>query len=162
MCSPSGKATLNSLINELTFLLEMTVHSHSFTPMTLSGTFNERFPFTLHWQPNRQWSLISLREKWGRSESRISPPPSNTCTLHCPQLAFPPQAEGKKMPFSLSVVITLLPWGTLIFLSPLMTISTLPLGLRYFFAMSRMMTNRSMMVKNTPMLYSINSPIVLN
>ena len=105
MCSPGGNATMNSLMNELTFLLLITVHSHSFTPSMLSGTLIFKSPFTLHWHPRRQWSLICLRVKCGRSESSISPPPSNTCTLHCPQLDFPPHAEGRNIPFSLSVLI---------------------------------------------------------
>ena len=36
-------------------------------------------------------------------------PPSSTCTLHCPQEALPPQALGRKTPFSLSVDISELP-----------------------------------------------------
>ena len=47
MCSPGGNATLNSLMNDDTLEFEITVHSHSLTPNTASGTFIERFPFTL-------------------------------------------------------------------------------------------------------------------
>ena len=143
---------MNSLIKLETFLFEITVHSHSLTPMTLSGTFILRSPLTLHWHPRRQCSLICLRVKWGFSESRISPPPSRTCTLHCPQLALPPHALGRKMPFSLSVVIRLEPCGTVIVRSPLISMLTSPLGERYFFAMSRMATTSRMMTRNTPIL----------
>ena len=142
-----------------TFLLLTTVHSHSFTPSTLSGTLTCKSPLTLHWQPSRQWSFTSFREKWERSESSISPPPSTTCSLHCPQLAFPPQADGKKMPFSLRVAITLLPWSTVSSLSPLTVIRTLPLGERYFLATSRITTSSKMMSRKTTMLININCPI---
>ncbi len=160
MCSPGGNATMNSLMKLETFLLEITVHSHSLTPRTLSGTLILRSPFTLHWHPSRQWSLICLRVKWGFSESRISPPPSSTCTLHCPHEALPPHAEGRKMPFSLRVVIRLEPCATLIVLSPLMVMLTLPLGERYFFATSRITTKRSIIMRKTPMLAPINCPIL--
>ena len=89
-----SRATLNSLMNEETFLFEITSHSHSLTPITESGTLIFMSDFTLHWHPRRQLSFICLRVKWGFSESRISPPPSSTCTLHCPQLALPPHAEA--------------------------------------------------------------------
>lgn len=129
--------------------------------MTDSGTFSAMSPFTLHWHPSRQWSLISLRLKCGRSESSISPPPSTTCTLHCPQLALPPQAEGRKTPFSFSVAMTELPWSTVSCLSPLMVIVTFPLGLRYFFATSRRITSTRMVIRNTAILVVMNCPMIV-
>ena len=63
MCAPLGNCTLNSLMNVATFLLEITVHSYSFTPSTLSGTLIFMSLFTLHWHPSLQWSFISLRVK---------------------------------------------------------------------------------------------------
>ena len=117
--------------------------------------------FTLHWHPRRQLSFICLRVKWGFSESRISPPPSSTCTLHCPQLALPPHAEGRKMPFSLSVVINEEPCGTLMVLSPLISMLTLPLGLRNFLATRRMTTKRSITIRNTPILANINDVFIV-
>ena len=100
---------MNSLMKELTFLLLMTVHSHSLTLSTDSGTFILRSPFTLHWQPRRQWSRICWRLKWGFSTSSISPPPSSTCSLHWPHDPLPPQAEGRCTPASDSVVSRLCP-----------------------------------------------------
>jgi len=63
ICSPGGSATLNSLIKLLTLLLEITVHSHSFTLRISSLTLMERSPFTFVWHPKRQCSLISFLEK---------------------------------------------------------------------------------------------------
>ena len=47
ICSPGGKATLNSLIKLLTFLFEITVQSHSLTLRISSLTLIERSPLTL-------------------------------------------------------------------------------------------------------------------
>ena len=155
MCSPLGRATLNSLMKVATLRLPITVHSHSFTPITDSGTFTSMSPFILAWHPSRQLSFISLREKCGFSESRISPPPFRICSLHCPQLAFPPQAEGRCIPCSLRVFITLSPCSTSSTLSPFTVSFTFPLGLRYFFATSSTVTSMSITARNTPMLANI-------
>ncbi len=63
------------------------------------------------------------------------------------------------MPFSLSVVIRLEPCGTLMMRSPLISIFTLPLGDRYFLAMSSIVTTSRMITRNTPILAKINCPI---
>ena len=60
------------------------------------------------------------------------------------------------MPFSLSVAISEEPWATLRVLSPLTTMFTFPLGLRYFLATSNTTTSKRMTTKNTPMLAMIN------
>ena len=131
MCSPGGKATMNSLMNEDTSLLLTTVHSYSLTDSTLSGTWMDMLSLTLTWQPKRQWSICSLREKWGTSVGRICPPPSVTCTLHWPQLPLPPQALDSMTPFSCRVFSRVLPLLTSSSLVPLlMLIFTLPDGTR--------------------------------
>ena len=129
MCSPSGSLTVNSLMKVDTFLLEITSHSSFLTESADSATCIFRLSLTLTWQPRRQPSLICLRLKNPTSVGSISPPPSNTCTLHWPQLALPPQAEGRKIFSFASVVIRLLPGVTSrTFLPSLMSIFIVPLG----------------------------------
>ena len=48
MCSPLGNATINSLINVATFLLEITSHSHSLTPSTGLVDFDAHVALHLH------------------------------------------------------------------------------------------------------------------
>ena len=48
MCSPLGNATINSLINAATFLLEITSHSHSLTPSTDSSILIAHVALHLH------------------------------------------------------------------------------------------------------------------
>jgi len=74
-------------------------------------------------------------------------------------VAFPRKAEGRKMPFSLSVAITLLPCSTESSLSPLTVMVTFPLGERYFFATSRITTKSKMVRRKTAMLVNINCAI---
>ncbi len=131
MCSPSGSLTVNSLMKVATFSLEMTSHSSFFTLRALSGTAIWMLSFTFTWHPRRQPSLICLREKKPVSVGRMVPPPSSTCSLHWPQLALPPQAEGRKMPWSASVCMTSPPGVTSSSLVPLlMLILTVPEGVR--------------------------------
>ena len=155
MCSPLGNATMNSLMNVATFLLEITSHSHSFTPSTLSGTLMAISPFTFTWQPRRQWSCICLRLKCGVSEGKISPPPSITWHLHCPQEPLPPQAEERNTPFTDSVFSNVEPEATSSSLSPLIVSFTLPEGTKKFLATSRITTSRMTTTRNTPMLANI-------
>ncbi len=142
--SPSGSFTVNSLMNVATFSLEITSHSSFFTERALSATWIFRLSLTFTWQPRRQPSLICLRLKKPVSVGRISPPPSSTCTLHWPQLALPPQAEGRKIFSPASVAIRLLPGATSSsFLPSLISIFTLPLGVMAAFTMRRRATSTS-------------------
>ena len=72
--------------------------------------------------------------------------------MHCPHEALPPHADGRYMPFSLSVAITELPCGTSSTVSSLTIILTLPEGERYFFAISSITTNSMITARNTVML----------
>ena len=56
MCSPLGNATMNSLMNVATFLLEITSHSHSFTPSTDSSNLDAHI--TLHFHLATQTPMI--------------------------------------------------------------------------------------------------------
>ena len=156
MCSPGGSATINSLMKLDTFLFDITVHSHSLTPITLSGTLIFKSPLTLHWHPSLQWSFISFRVKWDFSESSISPPPSRTCTLHCPQDALPPQADERNIPLLFNTDIRLSPCPVVIVLSPFTVIVTLPPGDRYFFAIRSRATKRRVVTRRAPMLNNMN------
>ena len=152
MCSPGGRATINSLMKVATFLFEITSHSHSFTPRTDSGTTIFMSFFTFTWQPSRQWFICCLREKCTCSVGRISPPPSRTWQRHCPHEPPPPQAEGRNI-FSLARVLSRLPpVSTSTFLSSLMVMTALPDGTRYFLAMSRITTSRSDTPRNKTIL----------
>ena len=155
MCSPLGRATMNSLINVATFLLEITSHSHSFTPSTDSSILIAISPFTFTWQPRRQWSCCCLRLKWGTSEGRISPPPSSTWHLHCPQDPLPPHADDRNIPFTDSVLSKVEPEATSNSFSPLIVSFTFPDGTRKFLATSKITTSNRITTRNTPMLDNI-------
>src|SRR5690606_575444 len=99
-----------------TLLLEITSHSHFFTPKNSSGTSIFMSCLTATWQDRRQPSLISRLVKWPSSVGRVSPPPSSTLHLHCAQEPPPPQAEDRKMPCPASVCSSLPPaWAVMPF-----------------------------------------------
>ena len=149
-CSPSGRRTVNSLMKVATFLLEMTSHSSFLTLRVESGTAILRLSFTFTWQPRRIPSLICLRLKKPFSVGRISPPPSRTCTLHWPQLALPPQAEGRKILWSARVCITSPPWATSsTFLPLLMSMVTVPEGVSLALITSSSATSSSVTITIT-------------
>ena len=128
-CSPSGSLTVNSLMKVATFLLEITSHSSFLTDRADSDTCIFMSSLTLTWQPSLQPSLICLRLKNPTSVGRISPPPSSTCTLHWPQLALPPQADGRRIFSPARVLIRDEPGVTSSSFFPLlMSIFTVPLG----------------------------------
>ena len=152
MCSPGGRATINSLMKVATFLFEITSHSHSFTPNTDSGTIIFMSFFTFTWQPSRQWFSCCFREKCTCSVGKISPPPSNTWQRHWAHEPPPPHADGRNI-FSLdSVLSKLLPVSTSICLSLLMVIVAFPDGTRYFFATSSITTKSIDTPKNKTIL----------
>ena len=130
MCSPGGNATINSLMNVATFLLEITSHSHSFISSTESSTTIFMSSFTFTWQPKRQWACCSLRLKCTISVGNMLPPPVVTRTLHCPQLPFPPQAEGRCTPLLDSVARSDEPVSTSISFLSLIFMRILPEGTR--------------------------------
>ncbi len=144
MCSPAGSCTLNSLMKVATLRLLTTVHSYSLMLRMLSGSFRLMSSFTFTWHPRRQPSCICLRLKCGVSVGRMLPPPLTTRHLHWPQEPLPPQAEGRWTPCSLSVDISVPPVGTVISLSSLMVIFTLPCGMSLARRMSNAATSSSM------------------
>ena len=163
MCSPLGNATINSLMKVATFLLEMTSHSHSFTPKTSSGTWTTISSFTLHWHARRQCSLICLREKKPFSVGRISPPPSNTCARHWPHLPPPPQAEDKKIPPLCKPASKVLPIGVSISFSPFTFRSTFPDGTNFALAANNAPTRISVITKKiTAPAAIVRLPVVIN
>ena len=162
MCSPLGRATINSLIKVATFLLEITSHSHSFTPNTSSGTLTVISSFTLHWQAKRQLSFCCLREKNTFSVGKISPPPSITCARHWPHLPPPPQAEDKKIPPPCKAPNNVPPIGVSIFFSPFTFKFTLPEGTNFAFANNNAPTKISVINKKTTALAAIVSPPDIN
>src|SRR5690554_1746741 len=117
-------------------------------PNISSGTAILRSCFTFTWQLRRQFSAISLREKYGDSVGRISPPPSKTWHLHMAQVPPPPQADGKKMSFSLNVVNKVFPDSTSSVFSPLISIFTGPEGESFDLANSRTATSNRVRTKN--------------
>ena len=150
MCSPLGRATMNSLMKVATLRLEITVHSHSLTSRTEAGTSISRFSLTFTWHARRQCSLASLREMWTASVGSISPPPSTTFTRHWPQLPFPPQAEGRKTFCDAMVESRESPAGTLKDFSPLTVISTSPECTRKCLATRSTITSSRVMVRKMP------------
>ena len=115
-----------------TLWLEMTSHSTFLTLSTDSGTSILRSSLTLTWQPSLQLSLICFLLKNPVSVGRMFPPPSRTLTLHCPQLALPPQADGRKIFSSARAPMSELPGATSsTLLPPLMSILTVPLGVSF-------------------------------
>ena len=149
MCSPSGSLTVNSLMKVATLWLEITSHSSFLTESADSSIWILRFSFTFTWQPSLQPSLICLRLKKPTSVGSISPPPSSTCTLHWPQLAFPPQAEGRKIFSEAREAIRELPGVTSItFLPSLMSIFTFPLGVIASFTTSRSTTRITVTIRS--------------
>ena len=150
MCSPSGSATINSLMNVATLLFDTTVHSYSLMSSTSAGTLMSRSPFTFTWQASRQLSLISLRVKCTASVGRISPPPSVTRTLHWPQLPLPPQAEGRKTFSVARAERSGRPDSTLTLRSSLMVTVTLPELTRKCLATRSTITSRRVITKKIP------------
>ena len=124
-----------------TLWLEITSHSTFFTLSTDSGTSILRSSLTFTWQPSLQLSLICFLLKKPTSVGRMFPPPSSTLTLHCPQFALPPQAEGRKIFSSARAPIRDAPGVTSSTLFPLlMSILTVPLGVSFVFTHSRRTT----------------------
>ena len=162
MCSPGGRATLNSLMKVATFLFEITVHSHSLTPRIDSSILSCRSFFTFTWQPRRQWSFCCLRVKCTVSVGSISPPPSSTWHLHCPHEPLPPQAEGRCTPASPIDANSVPPAGIWYSLSPFTTTFTSPDATRYFLATNKTMTNRSITQRNTATAVKIAFIIVFS
>ena len=150
ICSPLGRATMNSLMNVATLLFEITSHSYSLMSRTEAGTLMSRSFFTLTWQASRQSSFISLRVKCTASVGSISPPPAVTCTLHCPQLPLPPQAEGRKTSLVAMAESRGTPEATSTFLSLLIVTVTLPELTRYFLATRRMTTSSRVITRKMP------------
>ena len=144
MCSPAGSCTLNSLMKVATLRFETTVHSYSLMLRMLSGSLRLRSSLTFTWHPRRQPSCICLRLKWGVSVGRMLPPPLTTRHLHWPHEPLPPQAEGRWTPCSLRVLISVPPVGTVISLSSLMIIFTLPCGMSLARRMSSAATSSRM------------------
>ena len=124
-------------------------------PKTSSGTWISMSSLTLTWQPRRQWSAISLREKWGSSVGRMVPPPAGTWQRHCTQVPPPPQADGRNTPALPSVVSRVLPPSTSRVRSPLMTSLRVPLGDRRDFANRSKLTNSRMTARKNAMVRRI-------
>ena len=162
MCSPLGNCTINSLMKVATFLLEITSHSHSFTPSTSSGTFTFISSFTLVWQAKRQCSFCCLREKKTFSVGRISPPPSMTCARHWPHLPPPPQADDKKMPPPCKAPSKVPPIGVSTSFSPFTVNLTFPDGTNFALANNNAPTRIIVTTRNTTALAMIVSPPDIN
>ena len=103
--------------------LEITSHSHFFTPKISSGSSIFMFCFTATWQARRQPAFASRLVICESSVGRISPPPSLIVTRHWPQEPPPPQAEETKIPLLDSVFSSLSPAGVRICLSASLLIS---------------------------------------
>lgn len=146
----SGSCTLSSLMNVATFLLEMTVHSHFLTPNTLSGTRMSMSPLTLTWHASLMPALSCFLLRCEYSTGSGSPPPESTVHLHCPQLPFPPHADGMKICFAARVLSSLPPAGTVTVLSgsPLIFIVTSPVLTSLALAMRMQATSTTMMATN--------------
>ncbi len=73
------------------------MHSHFLTPKIDSSISTFISVLTETWQASLSPSRASFLVIWLVSVGRISPPPSKTLTLHCPQVPPPPHALGTKI-----------------------------------------------------------------
>ena len=108
--------------------------------------------FTFTWQPRRQLSATSLREKWGVSVGRMEPPPVFTWHLHWTHVPPPPQADGKNTPLLPKVVSSVEPPSTSSVCSPLMVILSLPAGESLAFTNRSRLTSIKMTVRKKAMV----------
>ncbi len=83
--------------------------------------------FTFTWQASRMLpSFSSVALSKGLSVGRRGPPPLRTLHLQAPQVPLPPQAEGRKICFSVSEESRLFPPFTVSWRLPLMSILQSP------------------------------------
>ena len=134
-------------MNVATLWFETTSHSHFFTLSAEAGTSIDISSLIFTWQPRRHFAAICLRLKKPTSVGRISPPPSVTRHLHCPQAPLPPHADGRKIFCSASVERRFPPGVTSTILLPsLILIFTVPSGVSFVLMKRRSATSRSVRI----------------